>query len=182
MSAGHRRSTRTRFCRGCTTAALAVPGSTFCATSRRPRITPPGPSRTFYSRPMWRGVPRSPRSDGSRCSSRTCGASPRTNHSSMSWTSMPATDPDPAVSVVVPVFRNATHLAELATQLDRALAPRSYELIFVDDASPDGARAEIERLAARDGRIGAIFLTRNVGQNGAILAGLARALGEAVVV
>ena len=95
---------------------------------------------------------------------------------------MPATDSEAVLSVVVPVFRNATHLDELATRLDRALAPRPYELIFVDDASPDGAQAEIERLAVRDARISGISLERNVGQNAAIVAGLARASGEAVAV
>jgi len=95
---------------------------------------------------------------------------------------LPATDPRPALSVVVPVFRNADSLAELAARLDRALASRAYELLLVDDASPDGARAEIERLAMEDSRIGAVVLTTNVGQNAAIVAGLTRACGDSVAV
>jgi len=97
-------------------------------------------------------------------------------------TSLPVTELPPALSVVVPVFRNAASLAELAARVDRALASRAYELLFVDDASPDGARTVIEQLADEDSRVGGIVLGRNVGQNAAIVAGLARARGESIVV
>jgi glycosyltransferase involved in cell wall biosynthesis len=86
------------------------------------------------------------------------------------------------LSVVVPVFRNASQLAELAKRLERALVGRRYELIFVDDASPDRAGEKIVRLGERDARIGGIALARNVGQNAAIVAGLARARGDVVAV
>ena len=92
----------------------------------------------------------------------------------MSSMFMPATD----VSVVVPVFRNAACLPELAARLQRALAPRPYELILVDDASPDDAARIIETLP----RVVGIHLPYNVGQNAAVVAGLARARGALVVV
>lgn len=95
---------------------------------------------------------------------------------------MRATEPNPELSVVVSVFRNAEHLGELAARVERALARRRYELILVDDASPDDARAEIERLAEGDKRVVGVSLIRNVGQSAAILAGFARARGDAVVV
>jgi glycosyltransferase involved in cell wall biosynthesis len=91
---------------------------------------------------------------------------------------MPATE----VSVIVPVFRNAETLAELSTRVDAALAPRRYELLFVDDASPDGTREEIRRLMATDMRTAGVLLDANVGQNIAVLAGLARARGDLIVV
>jgi glycosyltransferase involved in cell wall biosynthesis len=86
------------------------------------------------------------------------------------------------VSVVVPVFRNAAAIAELSDRLGRALAPASYELLFVDDASPDDARAEIARLASEDSHVDGLVLAENVGQNAAVVAGLARARGDAVAV
>jgi glycosyltransferase involved in cell wall biosynthesis len=88
----------------------------------------------------------------------------------------------PALSVVVPVFRNATAIAELWSRLDRALSPLPYELLFVDDASPDGASAEIRRLTAADPHVRGLRLPENVGQNAAVVAGLARARGETIAV
>jgi len=94
---------------------------------------------------------------------------------------MPATEP-PNVSVVVPVFRNAGCLGELAARIDRALSPVRYELILVDDASPDDARDVIANLARDDSRVVGVHLPRNLGQNAAVVAGLRRADGDAVVV
>jgi glycosyltransferase involved in cell wall biosynthesis len=90
--------------------------------------------------------------------------------------------PDTEISVVVPVFGNAPALAELARRVDAALTPRRYELILVDDASPDGARDEIRRLTAAGGSVTGVLLDANVGQNTAVLAGLAHASGEVVAV
>jgi polyisoprenyl-phosphate glycosyltransferase len=95
---------------------------------------------------------------------------------------MPATELRPDVSVVVPVFRNAASLGELAERVDRALSPTPYELVFVDDASPDDTTDVIAALARTDTRIVAVGLRQNVGQNAAVVAGLRRARGYAVVV
>jgi glycosyltransferase involved in cell wall biosynthesis len=95
---------------------------------------------------------------------------------------VPATDDSPELTVVVPVFRNAAKIAELSARLDRAISSRSYELLFVDDASPDDARSVIRGLAEDDPRVCGIVLAENVGQNRAVLAGLAAARGLTVVV
>jgi polyisoprenyl-phosphate glycosyltransferase len=100
----------------------------------------------------------------------------------MSSTFMPGTDRAPDLTVVVPVYRNAASLAELAARLDLALAGRSYELLFVDDASPDDAGAVLRGLAGEDPRVCGIALAANIGQNRAVLAGLAHARGDAVAV
>jgi glycosyltransferase involved in cell wall biosynthesis len=88
----------------------------------------------------------------------------------------------PEVSVVVPVYCNASTLPELAERVDRSLSRRSYELVLVDDASPDGSRAAIDALARRDERVRAVRLDRNLGQHRAAMAGLARASGDWTVV
>jgi polyisoprenyl-phosphate glycosyltransferase len=88
----------------------------------------------------------------------------------------------PEVSVVVPVYGNGATLAELALRVERSLSDLTYELIFVDDASPDGSRAAICELARRDERVRCVPLERNAGQHRAALAGLAQARGEWSVV
>jgi cellulose synthase/poly-beta-1,6-N-acetylglucosamine synthase-like glycosyltransferase len=51
------------------------------------------------------------------------------------------------ISVVVPTYNEAENLPELLERLDRALAGRSYEVVVVDDGSPDGT-AEVARWLA----------------------------------
>jgi undecaprenyl-phosphate 4-deoxy-4-formamido-L-arabinose transferase len=81
----------------------------------------------------------------------------------------------PAVSVVVPVYGNASTLRELASRIAAALS--DYELIFVNDASPDDS-ADV--LATLDARV--ITHPVNRGQNGAVLTGFANADGATIVV
>jgi dolichol-phosphate mannosyltransferase len=58
----------------------------------------------------------------------------------------------------------------------------SYELIFVDDRSPDDAWVALRELCKRDSRVRAFRLSRNFGQHAAISAGLAMARGQWAVV
>jgi glycosyltransferase involved in cell wall biosynthesis len=89
----------------------------------------------------------------------------------------------PELSVVVPVYRNAATLAALHLRLRAVLEPLApFEVLFVDDGCPEGSRAVLERLATDDPRVAALVLDRNVGQHRAVLAGLACARGEWVVV
>ena len=90
----------------------------------------------------------------------------------------------PEVSVVIPVYGCAGCLrtlhARLRTALDRTAG--DWELVFVDDASPDDAWAQLQELARSDGRVSALRLSRNFGQHAAITAGLAECRGRWVVV
>ena len=90
--------------------------------------------------------------------------------------------PRPEVSVVVPVYNNATTLAQLALLVSQALRPYSYELVFVNDDSPDDSAAVLAKLADEDGRVKVKTLAENQGQNRAIMAGLGIAEGKIVVV
>ncbi len=86
------------------------------------------------------------------------------------------------VSVVVPVYGCVGCLPALYERVRLALdVVHDWEIVFVDDASPDGAWATLESLAA-DGRVRALRLSRNFGQHAAITAGLAEARGRWVVV
>jgi glycosyltransferase involved in cell wall biosynthesis len=59
-----------------------------------------------------------------------------------------------------------------------SVASVSYELIFVDDACPEGSGGAIQELSARDSRVRGLHLARNVGQHRAAWLGLSTARGE----
>jgi len=85
------------------------------------------------------------------------------------------------VSVVIPVFNEAENLAPLYREIDeagRSLERAGLEIIFVDDGSTDRSFGVLEDLAAGDGRIRVVKLSRNFGSHPAILAGLTRATGD----
>ncbi|TPG72253.1 glycosyltransferase family 2 protein [Hymenobacter nivis] len=92
--------------------------------------------------------------------------------------------PPPTFSFVSPVYQAEGLLAELVRRL--ALAGEalggSFEIVLVDDRSTDGSWARIQALAAQDGRVRGLRLSRNFGQHRAITAGLELARGEWVVV
>jgi dolichol-phosphate mannosyltransferase len=58
---------------------------------------------------------------------------------------------------------------------------RTYEVVLVDDGSTDGSAAWIEERARRDPSVRGILLERNVGQSGALAAGLQHARGAVIV-
>jgi len=86
----------------------------------------------------------------------------------------------PSISVVVPVFQAESCLRELAGRLAASLGPLApdFEVVLVDDGSPDGSWETIEGLAASDPRFRGVKLSRNFGQHAAITAGLDRAAGS----
>ena len=56
----------------------------------------------------------------------------------------------PAVSVVVPVYRNARTLHELHARIVSALVEAwSFEIVFVNDACPDGSLAVLASRAEK---------------------------------
>lgn len=85
------------------------------------------------------------------------------------------------ISIVIPVYNNAATLDELARRIDTALAPRAYEIIFVNDGSSDDSLECLRRIAAGNSRARLISLARNFGQHPAISAGFEHAAGDAVV-
>lgn len=59
----------------------------------------------------------------------------------------------PELSVIVPTYRECANVEPLARALDTALAGVDYEIIFVDDDSPDGTAEAARELAQRDARV-----------------------------
>ena len=88
------------------------------------------------------------------------------------------------LSVVIPIYNEAANIGALYERLGRVLAglPGRHELIFVNDGSRDNSLELLLALAARDGRVRYIDLSRNFGHQIAVTAGLDAAAGAAVVI
>jgi polyisoprenyl-phosphate glycosyltransferase len=89
-----------------------------------------------------------------------------------------------AISVVTPVYKAAECLEELYRRLVKALevVVDRFEIILVNDGSPDDSWSLIQGLARRDPRVRGLNLSRNFGQHYAISAGLDHVRGDYVVV
>lgn len=88
------------------------------------------------------------------------------------------------ISVVSPVYRADKIVQELVKQVKENLLTitEDFEIILVNDASPDNSWVAIETECKKDKRVKGINLSRNFGQHYAITAGLSYAKGEWVVV
>jgi polyisoprenyl-phosphate glycosyltransferase len=88
------------------------------------------------------------------------------------------------ISVVVPVYGCRGCLIELHRRLCATLEPltRDFEIVLVDDGSPDDSWQILRELTTIDGRVVAVRLSRNFGQHAAITAGLAASRGRWVAV
>jgi len=89
----------------------------------------------------------------------------------------------PILSIVIPAYCEAEQIEDNLSVIHRTVADLgvSFEIVVVDDGSPDDTWAVLERVAAEMPELVFASLTRNFGKEGAILAGLDIARGEAVV-
>lgn len=87
------------------------------------------------------------------------------------------------IDIVVPAYNEEQVLErfhqELAATLDRL--PHHFRIIFVDDGSTDRTPEVCRRLAAHDGRVRYLRLSRNFGHQAALTAGLDVADADAVI-
>lgn len=90
----------------------------------------------------------------------------------------------PHISVVIPEYRGEKMVSELVARLIQSISTitDSFEIILVNDASPDDTWLAIERECDKDKRVKGLNLSRNFGQHYAITAGLNYAKGDWVVV
>lgn len=88
------------------------------------------------------------------------------------------------ISIVSPVYKGQNLVKELVSRLESELSLLcdTYEIILVEDHSPDASWTEISRICEKNENIKGIKLSRNFGQHYAITAGLANASGEWIVV
>ena len=88
------------------------------------------------------------------------------------------------LSIVIPLFREGQHLAETLRESIRSLDSlgMDYEVILIDDGSPDDTWAVISDLSRRFASVKGVRLSRNFGKEAALAAGLEDARGDAIVV
>ena len=87
------------------------------------------------------------------------------------------------VSVVLPVYNEARILHELLARLIEVLGScgARYEIVFVNDGSSDASREVLDGFADADAHVRVVHFSRNFGHQAAVQAGLAHAMGNAVV-
>ena len=88
------------------------------------------------------------------------------------------------VSFVIPCYRSESTIASVVEEIEStmpSLPQYDYEIILVNDSSPDGTFAVISALAKKDEHITAVDLTRNFGQHGALMSGFHHCRGDIVV-
>ena len=78
----------------------------------------------------------------------------------------------PQLSVVVPTFNERDNVTTLLRRLDTALAGIAWEVIFVDDNSPDGTWDVVRELARQDPRVRCIRRIGRRGLSGACIEGI----------
>jgi len=88
------------------------------------------------------------------------------------------------ISIVSPVYKAEKIVSDLICQISEALQSltHDYEILLVEDGSPDLSWQQIKIAAMQDQHVKGIKLSRNFGQHVAISAGLQHANGDFVVV
>ncbi|WP_415459004.1 polyprenol monophosphomannose synthase [Acetobacter orientalis] len=76
------------------------------------------------------------------------------------------------ISVVVPCYNEADNVLPLVNALHAALDGRAWEVIFVDDNSPDGTIKAVRQLAARDPHVRGLLRIGRKGLSSAVIEGI----------
>jgi glycosyltransferase involved in cell wall biosynthesis len=87
----------------------------------------------------------------------------------------------PEISVVVPVFDEEGAAPALAREIAAAFKGRSFEIVFVDDASRDGTKAALKGLQREIPQLRVLGHAKNAGQSRAIRTGVLGARGQVIV-
>lgn len=88
------------------------------------------------------------------------------------------------VSFVIPCYRSEQTITHVVDEIHKSLAELNryeYEIILVNDCSPDGTFEVIRGLCENDSRIVGINLAKNFGQHAALMAGFRHVQGDIVV-
>jgi undecaprenyl-phosphate 4-deoxy-4-formamido-L-arabinose transferase len=89
---------------------------------------------------------------------------------------------DKKISVVVPVYKSQECVKVLLERIDESLRNSDYELILVNDCSPDDSWEEIRKATQLNPRVIGINLRKNSGQDSALMAGFSIVTGDYVVI
>lgn len=91
--------------------------------------------------------------------------------------------PETKISAVITCYKDEPALPLMHARLTQVMSSLgvNYELIFVNDASPDDADRVLAELTGRDPNVIAIEHSRNFGSQSAFLSGMQVAQGDAVI-
>jgi polyisoprenyl-phosphate glycosyltransferase len=89
-----------------------------------------------------------------------------------------------AFSVVIPIYKNEATIVELCQLLTHYLQMQTnqFEIILVNDASPDNSLDVIKKLKKSNPHIEYVENTHNLGQNQSILKGVSKSKGDYIIV
>ncbi|MFV2055402.1 MAG: glycosyltransferase family 2 protein, partial [Thiohalomonadales bacterium] len=87
------------------------------------------------------------------------------------------------ISIIVPLYNEEESVTPLYEAIVAAVDPlnMSYEILFVDDGSPDNTFAIAKQLAAKDTRLKVVKFRKNYGQTPAMAAGIDNAQGDILI-
>ena len=88
------------------------------------------------------------------------------------------------VSFVIPCYRSEQTIRGVVDEIRaamEALPSYDWELVLVNDCSPDGTFEVLRALAQEDARITAVDLAKNFGQHAALMCGMRHTTGDVVV-
>lgn len=88
------------------------------------------------------------------------------------------------ISYVIPCYRSENTIASVVREIEEAMYAKSfedYEIVLVNDCSPDDTFERIRELATEDSHIVGISLAKNFGQHAALMAGFHYAKGHVIV-
>ena len=87
------------------------------------------------------------------------------------------------LSAIIACYKDEQAIPIMAERLEATFRKLGvdYEIIFVNDGSPDDTQTVLERLAAANPRVKAITHSRNFGSQAAFTSGMARATGDACI-
>jgi glycosyltransferase involved in cell wall biosynthesis len=85
------------------------------------------------------------------------------------------------VSLIIPVYNEASHLEEFLKIVDDLQVPTSKELVIIDDCSTDGSAAIVERFIFKSNHV---FLKEpcNRGKSAALRSGIEKASGDFIII
>ena len=78
----------------------------------------------------------------------------------------------PVLSVVVPTFNERDNVPKLYRKLEASLGGVAWEVVFVDDNSPDGTWEVVRELARQDERVRCVRRIGRRGLSGACIEGI----------
>jgi dolichol-phosphate mannosyltransferase len=98
---------------------------------------------------------------------------PRMNEALLPTSERPlATAGLPVLSIVVPTFNERDNVTKLYRKLEATLKGIAWEVVYVDDDSPDGTWQVVRELARQDGRVRCIRRIGRRGLSGACIEGI----------